>query len=80
MPARCQVAKRVLDTPPNSVDGRFTDSHNKSENHVRFDGPIAQLAEPSAHNRLVPGSIPGGPTIFASSGFEANPFKSSLSL
>jgi hypothetical protein len=25
-------------------------------------GPIAQLAEPPAHNRSVPGSIPGGPT------------------
>ena len=25
-------------------------------------GPIAQLAEPPAHNRKVPGSIPGGPT------------------
>jgi hypothetical protein len=24
-------------------------------------GPIAQLAEPPAHNRSVPGSIPGGP-------------------
>lgn len=24
-------------------------------------GPIAQLAEPPAHNRKVPGSIPGGP-------------------
>ena len=26
-------------------------------------GPIAQWLEQSAHNRLVPGSIPGGPTI-----------------
>jgi hypothetical protein len=26
-------------------------------------GPIAQLVEPSAHNRLVPGSSPGGPTF-----------------
>jgi hypothetical protein len=25
-------------------------------------GPIAQLEEPPAHNRLVPGSNPGGPT------------------
>lgn len=25
-------------------------------------GPVAQLAEPSAHNRLVPGSSPGRPT------------------
>jgi hypothetical protein len=25
-------------------------------------GPIAQLVEPPAHNRKVPGSIPGGPT------------------
>lgn len=24
-------------------------------------GPVAQLAEPPAHNRLVPGSSPGGP-------------------
>ncbi len=24
-------------------------------------GPIAQLVEPPAHNRLVPGSSPGGP-------------------
>ena len=32
---------------------------------IRFqknEGPIAQLAEPPAHNRKVPGSIPGGPT------------------
>jgi hypothetical protein len=29
-------------------------------------GPIAQLEEPPAHNRLVPGSNPGGPTsLFA---------------
>src|SRR5690606_14426819 len=27
-------------------------------------GPIAQLVERSAHNRLVPGSSPGGPTRF----------------
>src|SRR5262245_6777872 len=26
-------------------------------------GPIAQLAERPAHNRLVPGSSPGGPTV-----------------
>jgi hypothetical protein len=26
------------------------------------EGPIAQLVEPPAHNRKVPGSIPGGPT------------------
>jgi hypothetical protein len=26
-------------------------------------GPIAQLEEPPAHNRSVPGSSPGGPTI-----------------
>ena len=26
-------------------------------------GPIAQLEEPPAHNRLVPGSSPGRPTI-----------------
>lgn len=25
-------------------------------------GPVAQLAEPPAHNRQVPGSSPGGPT------------------
>ena len=25
-------------------------------------GPIAQLEEPPAHNRSVPGSNPGGPT------------------
>ena len=30
---------------------------------VRRKGPIAQLAEPPAHNRSVPGSIPGGPTF-----------------
>ena len=28
-----------------------------------YEGPIAQLAEPPAHNRSVPGSNPGGPTI-----------------
>ncbi len=27
------------------------------------NGPIAQRVEPPAHNRKVPGSIPGGPTI-----------------
>ncbi len=27
-------------------------------------GPIAQLAEPPAHNRSVPGSNPGGPTNY----------------
>ncbi len=27
-------------------------------------GPIAQLVELPAHNRLVPGSSPGGPTRF----------------
>ena len=26
------------------------------------EGPIAQRLEPPAHNRLVPGSNPGGPT------------------
>ena len=29
------------------------------------NGPIAQLVEPPAHNRKVPGSIPGGPTMKA---------------
>ena len=28
------------------------------------NGPIAQRSEPPAHNRLVPGSNPGGPTIW----------------
>jgi hypothetical protein len=28
-------------------------------------GPIAQRSEPPAHNRSVPGSNPGGPTIFS---------------
>ena len=28
-----------------------------------FDGPIAQLVEPPAHNRSVPGSSPGGPIV-----------------
>jgi hypothetical protein len=31
---------------------------------VRRNGPIAQLAEPPAHNRSVPGSNPGGPTNY----------------
>ncbi len=31
-------------------------------NTVVFSGPIAQLVELPAHNRLVPGSSPGGPT------------------
>jgi hypothetical protein len=31
---------------------------------VRGNGPIAQLAEPPAHNRSVPGSNPGGPTNY----------------
>ena len=31
---------------------------------VRRNGPIAQLAEPPAHNRSVPGSNPGGPTSY----------------
>ena len=29
-------------------------------------GPIAQRSEPPAHNRSVPGSNPGGPTILPS--------------
>ena len=29
-------------------------------------GPIAQLVERPAHNRLVPGSSPGGPTLIFS--------------
>ena len=29
---------------------------------LRRVGPIAQLVEPPAHNRKVPGSNPGGPT------------------
>ena len=29
-----------------------------------YAGPIAQLVELPAHNRLVPGSSPGGPTIY----------------
>ena len=32
------------------------------ENYVLF-GPVAQWLERSAHNRLVAGSIPAGPTI-----------------
>ncbi len=30
---------------------------------LKRPGPIAQLVELPAHNRLVPGSSPGGPTI-----------------
>jgi hypothetical protein len=30
-----------------------------------FSGPLAQRSELSAHNRLVPGSNPGGPTEFS---------------
>jgi hypothetical protein len=30
---------------------------------VELSGPIAQRSEPPAHNRKVPGSNPGGPTI-----------------
>jgi hypothetical protein len=32
-------------------------------NQIDF-GPIAQLVEPPAHNRTVPGSRPGGPIIY----------------
>ena len=32
--------------------------------HFMSCGPIAQLAEPPAHNRSVPGSNPGGPTSY----------------
>jgi hypothetical protein len=28
----------------------------------KHSGPVAQWSEPAAHNRLVPGSSPGGPT------------------
>ncbi len=38
-------------------------------------GPIAQLAEPPAHNRSVPGSIPGGPTIIQAGLKRAHPDK-----
>jgi hypothetical protein len=34
----------------------------KDNKKMSKEGPIAQLAEPPAHNRQVPGSIPGGPT------------------
>ena len=37
--------------------------HYKDEPHGDARGPIAQLVEPPAHNRMVPGSTPGGPTI-----------------
>ena len=30
---------------------------------IRKNGPIAQWLEQAAHNRLVPGSSPGGPTF-----------------
>jgi hypothetical protein len=33
-------------------------------------GPIAQLVEPPAHNRSVPGSNPGGPTTDKEKGGE----------
>ena len=33
-------------------------------------GPLAQLAEHPAHNRTVPGSIPGGPTNYKRKGSE----------
>ncbi len=38
--------------------------HNTPPCRLIKCGPIAQLEEPPAHNRLVPGSSPGGPTIF----------------
>ena len=31
-----------------------------------LEGPVAQRLERAAHNRLVAGSIPAGPTIFSS--------------
>ena len=31
--------------------------------YYQCDGPIAQRLEQATHNRLVPGSNPGGPTI-----------------
>ena len=36
-------------------------------------GPIAQLVEPPAHNRSVPGSIPGGPTSTGNTGAVRQP-------
>lgn len=39
------------------------DQHQGVVPVVLFAGPIAQLVELPAHNRLVPGSSPGGPTI-----------------
>ena len=39
-----------------TVSNRFT-----LHNFATGLGPIAQLVEPPAHNRSVPGSIPGGP-------------------
>ncbi len=41
-----------------------------------LEGPVAQWLEPAAHNGLVPGSSPGGPTI--RQGPEGNPYISPL--
>lgn len=41
-------------------------------------GPIAQMEEPPAHNRKVPGSNPGGPTGMEEGGFHHYFCKKSL--
>ena len=56
-PLRCQVLGRVLETPTIATHFEL-----RKPGMTFCEGPIAQLVEPSAHNRLVPGSSPGGPT------------------
>ena len=41
---------------------RFSLSHSEKASNRRAVGPVAQWLEPAAHNRLVGGSSPSGPT------------------
>ena len=45
------------------LDKFFIVSHSDLSVTGALEGPIAQLEEPPAHNRSVPGSNPGGPTM-----------------
>ncbi len=55
------VSPRVGLLAPGSLDSSEGNYYHQSL--LKKLGPIAQLVEPPAHNRLVPGSSPGGPTI-----------------
>ena len=54
----CRNPKEASATDPLTLIYRAIGNSTSGTN-----GPIAQRSEPPAHNRSVPGSNPGGPTI-----------------